>query len=162
MAGRVEDAQYALIGARRIDAEAQRLATLAVCDFAGRGLDLEDPVHVRAAGRLARPLLEALGLAGEPSGAWIGHATRTTSYVHGTQSGVDHHLDAGHRTLCGACQRFVDVKEKRASAVCGEVSCGSVQAYWRHRNVKEPTCEWSRAAYRVHVQEQRRKGPAGR
>lgn len=108
----------------------------------------------------AAMLLEALGLAGGSSGAWIGHATRPVSYVHGTQSGVDHHLDAGHASLCGACQRFVDVKEKRGVG-CGP-GCASVTGYWRHRNANEPTCQASRDAYRVHKRERAARGPVGR
>lgn len=103
-------------------------------------------------------LLDALGLTGAPQRAAF---SPIALYTHGAQSGVDHHLAVGHRALCAACQRWVDVREGRRSAVCGEGLCGSVRAYWRHRNAKEPTCEWSRAAYREHVRERRAKA-AGR
>ncbi len=102
-------------------------------------------------------LLDALGLTGAPQRAAF---SPIALYTHGAQSGVDHHLAVGHRALCAACQRWVDVREGRRAAVCGE-GCGSVRAYWRHRNAKEPTCEWSRAAYREWVRERTAKA-AGR
>ena len=152
------DGMLAMVGARPAATEAQRLTALAVCDYAGRGFDLDDPVHVRAAARLARPLLDALGLLGAPQRP---AKLNVAPYAHGSQSGVDFHLGAGHTSLCAACQRWVDVHENRRRS-CAAGECDSPEAYWRHRNAREKTCEASRAAYRVYVRERAAKGAAGR
>jgi hypothetical protein len=157
MAGDLAAGMLAMIGQRPAGTEAQRLTALAVCDRAGDGLDVQDPVQRREAAGLARPLLDALGLLGDiqpPA------KLNTVAYTHGSQSGVDHHLAAGHRTLCKACQRWADVHADRPPG-CGEW-CGSVTGYWRHRNAKEKTCAVSRAAYRVHLRERDALGPAAR
>lgn len=97
----------------------------------------------------AELLLDALGLSGSPGNVFHGqHPGRVADRVCGTQSGVDYHLAMGHAALCRACQRFLDVRERRASG-CGE-QCSTVQGYWRHRSRREKTCEASRAAYAAY------------
>lgn len=98
-------------------------------------------------------LLDALGLAGERQ---LPAKLTVIPWVHGSQGGVDHHREAGHGGLCRACQRWLDLKEGRADE-CGE-GCGDVQSYWRHRRLGEPTCGWSREAYRVHCAGRRAAG----
>lgn len=157
VSGQLEDGMLAMVGARPAGTQAQRATTLAVCDRAGLGLDIADPEQLREAATLARPLLDALGLLGGSPPAKVNVA----AYAHGSQSGVDFHLAAGHLSLCAACQRWVDVHENRKQS-CAEGGCGSVSAYWAHRNAREQTCEASRAAYRVYCRERAAKGPAGR
>lgn len=98
----------------------------------------------------AELLLDALGLNGRVVPVGSGTMATMAMAVHGTQSGVDAHTAAGHQALCRACERFLQVREG-AERACSDL-CGTVRGYWRHRARKEPTCERSRAAYRVYNQ----------
>lgn len=132
-----QDASLSLMGAAPVaDAETDRVAAI----VRRRALDDAD----------AELLLDALGLNGYTRPAKL----NTSSFAHGSQSGVDYHLRMGHASLCAACARFVEVRENRAER-CAGGGCDSVQAYWSHKNAGEPTCAASRAAHAAYQQAQK-------
>lgn len=136
MTRRWEDASLALIGrSEHAVPDAERLAAI----VRRRALDDAD----------AELLLDALGLNGRTRPAKL----NTSSFAHGSASGVDYHLRMGHASLCAACERWVQVRENRAER-CAGGGCGSVQAYWSHRNAQEPTCAASREAYSAYQRAQ--------
>ena len=93
------------------DQEKKR-AALTVCARAARGFDVQIPEHRAAAARLAKPLLEALGLLGKES-LHSSPAPKLSKVVHGTRSAVEAHRELGQE-LCRACLRWTDVESRKA------------------------------------------------
>ena len=97
-----------------VDGDAETHAALVVCDRAGRGLDVRDPVQLLQAAALAAPMLEALGLlGGAPRRLSAGERKINGSVApHGTRPAALRHAQVG-QALCPACRRWAEVNERR-------------------------------------------------
>jgi len=104
--------------------EQSHAAALIVCAIAGRGFDLENEAHRRAAARFARPALEALGLLGDDIRR-LSRGERKiigSRVVHGSRSAVDAHREAG-RALCKPCRQWARVDARKRGAPIPDDAC---------------------------------------
>lgn len=140
MSGQWEDGDLSTVGARLAPAAARERMTEVI---RRRARDEQD----------ALLLLDAFGLLDKPAPAQR-KPPLAAPVVHGEQSGVDYHAQAGTR-VCAACRGFLRTLDP--AAACGE-DCASPQAYWRHLNRNEPTCQASRDAHTAYKAARRAAG----
>lgn len=135
-------------------ASAERHAALVVCDRAGRGLDVEDPVQRLEAAAAARPVLEALGLFEGMRGRLSPGERKINGAVapHGTRPAAVRHRELG-QGLCPACRRWAEVNEHRTGEPAPPQAPGAPRHDPRRPGAPEPAADGhgTYAAWRAHA-----------